>query len=203
MLSRVAEYVWSGGPVNVVILAVCFVVVYIGLGKLYQYWRFGRDHRLLVSALAAGDSASVAGRVAGSRLWREMTAATPSELSAAERFYHNRLREVLLSRVPELESGLDTMAAWIAVAPLLGLLGTVVGMIRTFGIIMEFGVGNPSLLSDGISVALLTTEAGLTVAFPGLLFHNVLRNRKNTLVRMLAADGERAVAALSSGAAHV
>jgi len=52
-------------------------------------------------------------------------------------------------------------------------------------------------------VALLTTESGLTVAFPGLLLHNLLRNRRNALVRTLAADGERAVSALAGGGAHV
>jgi biopolymer transport protein ExbB len=61
-----------------------------------------------------------------------------------------------------------------AVAPLLGLLGTVTGMITTFDIITEFGTGDPKLLSGGISIALVTTELGLAVAIPTLLFGNVL-----------------------------
>jgi biopolymer transport protein ExbB len=61
-----------------------------------------------------------------------------------------------------------------AVAPLLGLLGTVTGMIATFDIITEFGTGNPKLLSSGISVALVTTELGLVVAIPALLIGNLL-----------------------------
>jgi biopolymer transport protein ExbB len=60
------------------------------------------------------------------------------------------------------------------VAPLLGLLGTVTGMISTFDIITEFGTGDPKLLSSGISIALVTTEIGLAVAIPALLFGNVL-----------------------------
>lgn len=60
------------------------------------------------------------------------------------------------------------------VAPLLGLLGTVTGMITTFDIITEFGTGDPKLLSSGISIALVTTEVGLAVAIPALLFGNVL-----------------------------
>ncbi len=60
------------------------------------------------------------------------------------------------------------------VSPLLGLLGTVTGMISTFDIITEFGTGDPKLLSSGISVALVTTEVGLAVAIPALLFGNVL-----------------------------
>jgi len=60
------------------------------------------------------------------------------------------------------------------VAPLLGLLGTVTGMISTFDIITEFGTGDPKLLSEGISIALVTTEVGLAVAIPTLLFGNIL-----------------------------
>ncbi len=72
-----------------------------------------------------------------------------------------------------------------AVAPLLGLLGTVTGMISTFDIITEYGTGDPKLLSHGISEALITTELGLVVAIPTLLFGNILsgwgKNIKMTL----------------------
>jgi biopolymer transport protein ExbB len=61
-----------------------------------------------------------------------------------------------------------------AVAPLLGLLGTVTGMISTFDVITEFGTGDPKLLSSGISIALVTTEVGLAVAIPALIFGNLL-----------------------------
>ncbi len=61
-----------------------------------------------------------------------------------------------------------------AVAPLLGLLGTVTGMIATFDIITEFGTGDPRMLSGGISEALITTELGLVVAIPTLLLGNLL-----------------------------
>jgi biopolymer transport protein ExbB len=61
-----------------------------------------------------------------------------------------------------------------AVAPLMGLLGTVTGMISTFDIITEHGTGDPKLLSHGISEALITTELGLLVAIPALLFGNIL-----------------------------
>ncbi|MEM1082143.1 MAG: MotA/TolQ/ExbB proton channel family protein, partial [Pseudomonadota bacterium] len=61
-----------------------------------------------------------------------------------------------------------------AVSPLLGLLGTVTGMISTFDVITEFGTGDPKLLSGGISIALVTTELGLIVAIPMLLVGNLL-----------------------------
>ena len=63
------------------------------------------------------------------------------------------------------------------IAPLLGLLGTVTGMISTFDIITEFGTGDPKLLSSGISIALVTTEVGLAVAIPGLIIGSLLDRR--------------------------
>ena len=86
----------------------------------------------------------------------------------------DKLEEIYLSE----EGKIDKMGAMIlvfaAVAPLLGLLGTVTGMISTFDIITEFGTGDPKLLSSGISEALVTTELGLIVAIPSLLLGNML-----------------------------
>lgn len=114
-----------------------------------------------------------------------------SDFRTGRRDFQYHFREFLLSVVPELESGFSTMSAWISVAPLLGLLGTVVGMVHTFKAIMRFGIGNPHLMAEGISIALLTTQAGLTVAFPALLFHNYLLGRKNRLIGTLLQDGDR------------
>ena len=103
------------------------------------------------------------------------------------------IREFLIGTVPFLEKHFSTMSAWISVAPLLGLLGTVIGMIETFRIIMDFGVGNPSLTAEGISVALLTTQAGLTSAFPAMIFHNYLFSKKNAIVSIVLKDCEQLV----------
>ena len=74
---------------------------------------------------------------------------------------------------------LRTIAQLAAVAPLIGLLGTVSGMRATFEVITKFGFGNPAMLVDGISESLLTTQSGLVIAFPILLAHNYLRNKAN------------------------
>ena len=71
----------------------------------------------------------------------------------------------------ELERFLNTLGTIASIAPLLGLLGTVVGMIKVFAAIMSHGVGDPAILAGGISEALITTAAGLTVAIPSLMFH--------------------------------
>jgi biopolymer transport protein ExbB len=73
--------------------------------------------------------------------------------------------------VAQLERFLNTLGTIAAIAPLLGLLGTVLGMIDVFGVIMEAGVGNAGVLAGGISKALITTAAGLSVAIPALMFH--------------------------------
>ena len=76
-----------------------------------------------------------------------------------------------------LSKSLRTISTCAAIAPMLGLLGTVSGMVHTFETIQLFGFGNPVLLADGISEALLTTQAGLLVAFPLMLAYNYLSGR--------------------------
>lgn len=71
----------------------------------------------------------------------------------------------------DLERFLNALGTIAAVSPLLGLLGTVFGMIEIFSSLMQHGAGDPSVLAGGISVALITTAAGLTIAIPSLIFH--------------------------------
>ena len=85
------------------------------------------------------------------------------------------MESALLAEAPRLERSLSLLAAMAGVAPLLGLLGTVSGMIATFDTISSAGTGNPRLLSGGISEALITTQLGLMVAIPLLLAHAWLR----------------------------
>lgn len=83
--------------------------------------------------------------------------------------------------VAEMERYLDMLGTIASVAPLLGLLGTVIGMIDVFRVITEAGVGDPGVLAGGISKALLTTAAGLSVAIPALLFHRYFNGRVTRL----------------------
>lgn len=82
----------------------------------------------------------------------------------------------------ELERFLNTLGTIASISPLLGLLGTVIGMIKVFTVITMQGVGNPAILSEGISEALLTTAAGLSVAIPSLMFHRYFRGRVDDLI---------------------
>lgn len=87
-------------------------------------------------------------------------------------------RQVVL----ELERFLNTLGTIASITPLLGLLGTVIGMIKVFTAITAQGVGNPSVLAGGISEALITTAAGLAVAIPSLMFYRYFRGKVNMLV---------------------
>lgn len=84
--------------------------------------------------------------------------------------------------VAELEKYLSALGTIAAVTPLLGLLGTVVGMIQVFSVITNVGVGSPGELAGGISQALITTAAGISVAIPSLIAHRYFRSKVDQLV---------------------
>ncbi len=111
-------------------------------------------------------------------------------------------REFMASALPQLNAGFSTITAWIYVAPLMGLLGTVIGMIKTFQIITSFGNQNPGLTAEGIAVALLTTQAGLIVAFPALVLQVLLTNRRRQLSSLIRKDMETCLARVADGGAH-
>ncbi|MBK8011110.1 MAG: MotA/TolQ/ExbB proton channel family protein [Deltaproteobacteria bacterium] len=95
-------------------------------------------------------------------------------LGAERTHLEDLLHEAILNETPAIERFGSAITVFAAVAPLLGLLGTVTGMIATFDVITEFGTGDPRMLSGGISEALITTKFGLVVAIPCLLIGNLL-----------------------------
>jgi biopolymer transport protein ExbB len=105
-----------------------------------------------------------------------------------------KLDEAILRELPPVRRGLGALSMIAALAPLLGLLGTVVGMIETFQSITLFGTGDPKLMAGGISYALVTTVEGLAVAVPVLLLHSWLSGRSNRLVQILDEQSAAMVA---------
>jgi biopolymer transport protein ExbB len=95
------------------------------------------------------------------------------------------LDEAITREVPVLEKGLAIIKLIAAIGPLLGLLGTVTGMIVTFQTISLYGSGDPKLMAEGISQALVTTVQGLCVAIPLLFLHSIVASRSRTLVQIL------------------
>ena len=98
--------------------------------------------------------------------------------------------------VHELERYLNTLGTIAAVTPLLGLLGTVIGMVKVFTAITTAGVGNPGVLAGGISEALITTAAGLSVAIPSLIAYRYLRGRVDALVVEIEKEAIKLIDAL-------
>ena len=98
--------------------------------------------------------------------------------------------------VHELERYLNSLGTIAAISPLLGLLGTVFGMIQVFAAITAHGVGNPAVLAGGISQALITTAAGLSVAIPALIGYRYLRGRVDALVVHMEKEAIKLIEAL-------
>lgn len=100
--------------------------------------------------------------------------------------------------IHDLERYLSTLGTIAAITPLLGLLGTVLGMIRVFSAIMVQGTGDPSALAGGISEALITTAAGLTVAIPAYALHRYFVRKVDSLILALEQESAKLVDALYS-----
>ena len=96
----------------------------------------------------------------------------------------------------EMEKFLNTLGTIAAISPLLGLLGTVLGMVDVFSDIMLQGTGNTAVLAGGISKALITTAAGLSVAIPAVIFHRALARKIDELLVLMEQDSAKQVEAI-------
>jgi biopolymer transport protein ExbB len=110
-----------------------------------------------------------------------------------------KIDEAILKEVPPLEKAQSMIKLFAAIAPLLGLLGTVTGMIATFQAITNFGTGDPKLMAGGISQALITTVLGLVAAIPLLLSHNLVSGQSKRLVQILDEQAAGLIATAMEG----
>jgi biopolymer transport protein ExbB len=106
------------------------------------------------------------------------------------------IEEAAAQVVHEMEHYLNTLGTIAAITPLLGLLGTVIGMIKVFSEIMVQGTGNAAVLAGGISEALITTASGMAVAIPALIMHRFFERRIKTIVVTLEREAVKLVDAL-------
>jgi biopolymer transport protein ExbB len=127
-----------------------------------QVWKLYREQKMTASALKHLKNSSPLGCILAAGLINS---------HHGRKFMKETIEETGRKVVHDLERYLNTLGTIAAVSPLLGLLGTVFGMIDIFSSLMAHGAGDPSFLAGGISVALITTAAGLTVAIPSLIFH--------------------------------
>jgi biopolymer transport protein ExbB len=174
---EIRERVQQGGVIGYIILLIGAAGLVLGAYRLFTVVVAQRS-----AAAKQGDAADAASDLAVSRLHavaRDEAYFIDADALAA------KLDEVVAAEAERLNRGLPTLAIFAAVSPLLGLLGTVTGMIETFQVITLFGAGDPRLMSGGISQALITTQLGLAVAIPLLLLHSFLQGRANRLVALL------------------
>jgi biopolymer transport protein ExbB len=182
----------KGGVWVLPILAFALFALVIGLGKALQLWRepkllpalAERAEKLARQGEGAAALTALAQRAQGAQ--REMVEITAASGTSQQR--DDRLFACLLAHKHRLEYWLGAIAITAAVSPLLGLLGTVSGMIKTFKMMTLFGAGDPSVVSGGISEALITTELGLVVAIPALLLHALLQRWVKSYYSQLETD---------------
>jgi len=133
---------------------------------------------------------------------RDLSVASPlGRILAAGLVNRSHEREVMKESIEEvgrhvahsLDRFLNTLGTIASISPLLGLLGTVIGMIKVFAVITTHGVGDASILAAGISEALLTTAAGLSVAIPTLMFHRFFRGKVDELVMTMEQEALKMV----------
>jgi biopolymer transport protein ExbB len=113
-----------------------------------------------------------------------------------------KLDEAILREAPKLERFQGIIKVIAGVAPLMGLLGTVVGMIRTFHTITLFGTGDPKLMADGISQALVTTVEGLVVAIPLVFMHSLISGKSRAMIEILEEQSAGVIARFSEKTAR-
>ena len=187
----------KGGAIVWPILAILGLGVLIAVERVIFLLRRRLDADALMNRIE---------RLAGEGRWQDGQAACASlvvkplarVLGAGLACWHMRreeleniLQEAILREIPAMERFLSTLGLLAAIAPLLGLLGTVTGMIDTFHVITQYGTGDPRMMSGGISEALVTTMLGLTVAIPIMLVHTLL---SRTVENRIGQMEEKAVA---------
>jgi biopolymer transport protein ExbD len=176
----------EGGWVLFPIFAVAIVVWHISVGKLFRLWWLRRARRIAFNLLVGTKADSAVIRTG-----------VPAFNAFVKRLRRPNLTPLLVDRAcsdliidigPHFERGLSTIATSVMMAPLLGLLGTISGMNEMFKVIGEFGFGNPTIMANGISMALQATLTGLSVAVVGLFFLDNINNSKLKLFARLRED---------------
>ena len=182
------ERIGQGGAIGYTIIALGVAGVLLALWRLIVLYRESLVIRRQLQNLGDIRDDNAVGRIIWAAREDEQLDVDTLEL---------RLGEAVLAEVPRINRHLPLLKIIAAIAPLMGLLGTVTGMIVTFQAITLFGAGDPRLMAGGISQALITTVLGLCVAIPMLLLHNLVQGRARGITELLQ---QRAVALVAERA---
>lgn len=181
MFSELFSLVQKGGPVMIIIILVSLATFTLIIKK----WLFLRKKMADPVFLERFFSRIGEKDFSGARALCEQRSSPMGKILAIGIDHREKekerirelIHEIVLRELHDLERYLSTIAILATILPILGLLGTVTGMISTFEVLSRLGTTDPNALAGGISEALLTTQAGLITALPTLLFHNFLSNR--------------------------
>lgn len=176
----------QGGPIGYVIIVLAIIGLLLAIERFIVLSRVNRKVRGQLKEKQPGENP----------LGRIMQVYFDNKHVDTDTLGH-KLDESILREVNPLQRGLGTLAILAAVAPLLGLLGTVTGIIATFQSITLFGTGDPRMMSAGISEALVTTVLGLLTAIPLLLIHSFLSSKSNAVIQILDQQSAAYIAALA------
>jgi biopolymer transport protein ExbB len=187
------ERIAQGGPIGMTIIGIGLLAGVIGLMRLAVTLVVGRKVKSQLKSDKTSDGNPL-GRVLG--VYEENRNADIETLEL-------KLDEAILRESAKLDKFLWAIKVVSAVAPLMGLLGTVTGMIRVFTTITLVGTGDPKMMASGISEALVTTMLGLLVAIPLVLIHAFVSSRKKEIVEVLQEQSTGLVARRAEGGAAV
>jgi len=176
----------AGGLPGYVITALFFLGLLIALYKLVTLTAVNGKIRSQLNNTGNPSDANPLGRIL--KVYNENKNSDAENLEL-------KLDEAILREVPSIESGINVIKILAAIAPLLGLLGTVIGMIATFQQITLFGTGDPKLMAGSISMALVTTAQGIIAALPLILLHSIVAGRSKSIVHILDEQATGIVAA--------
>jgi len=179
-----SERVQQGGEIGFIIIALGIIVILIAIGRFVYLLML--DHKIQSQL----DDLSNPGDNPLGRILKVYKSNNTDEVESLEL----KLGEAVLREVPRINWGLSFLKISAAIAPLMGLLGTVTGMIVTFQAITLFGAGDPKLMAGGISQALVTTVLGLVVAIPTLLLHNLVQGKATKINEILEQEAVALVA---------
>ncbi len=176
----------QGGTVGYIITAVLLLGFIIAIYKMITLTLEGVKIRAQLKNTASPKSSNALGRILA--VYQDNKSADVENLEL-------KLDEAILRETPRIESGVSIIKILAAIAPLLGLLGTVTGMIGTFQSITLFGTGDPKIMAGDISMALVTTAQGLIAALPLILTHAIVAARSKSILNIIDEQAAGIVAA--------
>ncbi len=185
LVERLTIHFQAGGEIMIPLLLIALVMWTLAFVKFRRFLRDKRREVSPVECLNAFNGTGVLGK-SGLPLWQwDILSQYMQNRCDDPELNREMLKSMRTRQGSKVMHHIGTILILAAVAPLLGLLGTVTGMISTFDVISSFGTGNARALASGISEALVTTQSGLVVAVPGLLLGSVLyRRAEKTKARM-------------------